>query len=280
MRLQTQKITTTFVDKLLVDFQITSVDIDHIEMIHILSSSLPASSKPFYSQNEYSIRSYGNPKPKYYSSDTRFLHFYGEVVICQSKLSQNYYNSKYCNLAKEFKVGDTLVLEGGQYAVIKKFVTPSTIIVKGNLTQGISKAFYALDGKNGTIKWESNPKWPELQMQESEVGHQNLNLVSKQPILHLLGVGDFLAFSNNIFEVTGFQLNDTEHIIQVLYRSGEKQAEKSYFIGKNASVEIESPGKLFKSNFQGNDRGLVQIEQILEIVRKEEFTNIETPKDG
>jgi hypothetical protein len=51
---------------------------------------------------------------------------------------------------------------------------------------------------------------------------------------------------------------------------------ESYFIGRSNFTDevLRTPGRLFKSNFKGHDRGLVTIAEIMEIVKKEEWTNI------
>jgi hypothetical protein len=48
-----------------------------------------------------------------------------------------------------------------------------------NLTIGPVDKFYVLDSKNATIKWENDPKWPQLDLVKSEVIHSSLNLISK-----------------------------------------------------------------------------------------------------
>ena len=49
-----------------------------------------------------------------------------------------------------------------------------------------------------------------------------------------------------------------------------------YFIGKNEAYELDTvPSRMFKSNFKGHDRGLVTVHEILEIIKKEKFTNVE-----
>ena len=93
--------------------------------------------------------------------------------------------------------------------------------------------------------------------------------------MHLLKVGDKLAFGETIVQVTGFQMSeDGGHIIQAqMDKAGDLVG--PYFIGKEEHWDLQTtPSRLFKSNFIGHDRGEVTIEDILEIVKKEKFTNI------
>jgi hypothetical protein len=91
-----------------------------------------------------------------------------------------------------------------------------------------------------------------------------------------MGVGDQVAFGEAVLEIQGFQMEETDIIIQVQSQTTKVESTESYFIGRsNFTDEVSrTPGRLFKSNFKGHDRGLVTIAEILEIVKKEEWTNV------
>ena len=96
------------------EYQIQSVSSSHIELLHILTGpetipkSLIDQVKPI-EQNKYSIRylpESPNIKPKNGKAD-RYLQLYEKsIVMCHTPYSLNYYNSKYCNLHSELKIGD------------------------------------------------------------------------------------------------------------------------------------------------------------------------------
>ena len=115
----------------------------------------------------------------------------------------NYFCKKHCNLAKEYSVGDTLVFQDRQFAIIQKFITPSIILLDRNISTNDTIRPYALSSQNGTIKWKFDEKWPELTVEKSEE-HSVVNLLSKYPVMHFVKVGDKIAFGQTILNVTGF----------------------------------------------------------------------------
>ena len=84
-------------------------------------------------------------------------------------------------------------------------------------------------------------------------------MLSKYPVMHLLKVDDKLAFGQSILTVTGFQMR--EEIIVVEAKMETKGDLKGpYAIGKLEQFDIQTtPGRMFKSNFKGHDRGLVTV---------------------
>ena len=81
LRMQTERkslLQQTFVDREILEFQITSIDVDHVEMVHVLNEPLPKYNKTVFLQNEYSIRQYGNPKDK----SNRRIQVFGQILVC------------------------------------------------------------------------------------------------------------------------------------------------------------------------------------------------------
>ena len=77
--------------------------------------------------------------------------------------------------------------------------------------------------------------------------------------MHLLKVDDKVAFGQSILTVTGFQMRE-EIIVIVAKMDTKGDLKGQYAIGKLDQFEIQkTPGRMFKSNFKGHDRGLVTV---------------------
>ena len=136
----------------------------------------------------------------------KYLEIFSDgIVVCQSQYSVSQYNPEHCALEKEIQQGDLIVMKirGGLYqSHVRRYISRAILQLTSSLDpeEGNSTIVddYLVFKQTSKVTWSYDFPWDlaktkpalEFEIRELEGRLMSIDLISKQPILHLLEVGD------------------------------------------------------------------------------------------